>query len=382
MEIFLSIEGRAARIPDTAEKLRFLRHSGARRRQSFARGRSFAAIAAATILLTLTKTGVPSEPAHPLPNPSAVAMHIPPGAPTNIPPPPTGPIWPVETHDTYISYSNGLHVRTEYTTHSHPREYRVYSVDRLEPSSRRTNPAGIVYHTTESLLLPLGPDQNSDLLRTREDVLRHIRNDGLYNFVIDRFGQVFRIVPEDEVAHHAGHSVWADSTGIYEGLNDSFLGVSFEARTAESIEPTPAQLRSARLLTEMLRATYQIPESNCVTHAQVSVNPINMRLGYHTDWAANFPFREMGFSTDISWGSTGYAMPIAAIQFFGFDYDQQFLSAIGGRPWEGLTAADQALIARAQSQSMSVRDYREHLQTLYRQLRSHLHEPITESPRT
>ena len=36
-----------------------------------------------------------------------------------------------------------------------------------------------------------------------------------------------------------------------------------------------AQVYAGRVLTEMLRARYGIPVSNCVAHAQVSVNPAN-----------------------------------------------------------------------------------------------------------
>jgi hypothetical protein len=31
-----------------------------------------------------------------------------------------------------------------------------------------------------------------------------------------------------------------------------------------------------------------------VVHAQVSINPGNRRIGWHTDWGAGFPFREIG----------------------------------------------------------------------------------------
>ena len=52
----------------------------------------------------------------------------------------------------------------------------------------------------------------------------------------------------------------------------------------------------------MLRAKYRIPESNCVTHAQVSVNPDNMLVGYHTDWSGNFPFLETMITLSAGYG--------------------------------------------------------------------------------
>ena len=69
---------------------------------------------------------------------------------------------------------------------------------------------------------------------------------------------------------------------LYLNLNESFLGVAFEAQSGppgEEPEINPAQVRAAADLTEMLRARYGIPPGNCVTHAQVSVNPSNMRVG-------------------------------------------------------------------------------------------------------
>ena len=58
-------------------------------------------------------------------------------------------------------------------------------------------------------------------------------------------------------------------------------------------------MHAARILTEMLRGKYHIPASNCVTHAQVSVNPDNMLVGYHTDWAGNFPFLDIGLKRQL-----------------------------------------------------------------------------------
>ena len=103
-----------------------------------------------------------------------------------------------------------------------------------------------------------------------------------YHFVIDRFGRVFRIVQESDLANHAGHSVWADQKWIYVNLNESFFGVAFEAQTRHADEPSPlnpAQVHAGRILTDMLRAIYGIPPENCVTHAQVSVNPGNRHAG-------------------------------------------------------------------------------------------------------
>jgi N-acetyl-anhydromuramyl-L-alanine amidase AmpD len=108
-----------------------------------------------------------------------------------------------------------------------------------------------------------------------------------------------RIVPESDAADHAGYSVWRDDHWLYLNLNQSFLGVSFETKTEPGQEdPTisPAQTHSAAMLTEMLRARYGIPAGNCVTHAQVSVNPENMRVGLPYRLGVELPVRAIGLA--------------------------------------------------------------------------------------
>ena len=109
----------------------------------------------------------------------------------------------------------------------------------------------------------------------------------------------------------------------------------------------------------MLRSQYSLPASNCVTHAQVSINPQTMRLGYHTDWAANFPFHQVGIQE-------GYGTPIAAITLFGFDYDAEFLRANGGRVWQGLVTAEEQLVREAAAHGATVGSYRRMLQQKFR----------------
>jgi len=146
----------------------------------------------------------------------------------------------------------------------------------------RSEPAVIVYHTTESHLAPFEGDQNRMLRRAGEGLLEYASRRRSYHFVIDRFGRVFRVVRESDYANHAGNSVWADQYWIYIKLNQSFLGVAFQARSKpDGLKPpvNAAQVYAGRVLTEMLRARYGIPVSNCVAHAQVSVNPANYGVG-------------------------------------------------------------------------------------------------------
>jgi hypothetical protein len=175
---------------------------------------------------------------------------------------------------------------------------------------------------------------------------------------------VFRVVTETDYANHSGQSIWADDRSVYWGLNQSFLGVAFEAQTeahaaAAGDIATPAQIDAARVLTEMLRSKYHIAAANCATHAQVSVNPKTMRLGHHTDWAANFPFAQLGLGA-------GYDTPVAAVTLFGFDYDSAFLEANGRRVWGGLVAAEEQLVRDAAAHGTTVFLYRRALQQRFR----------------
>lgn len=276
-------------------------------------------------------------------------------------------IWLVDKSKDYETYSNGLRIDDHYAVSNDNRVfypvYRRGSVDPDQPEWR-SEPAGIVYHTTESDQADFEPGQNGNLKRIGQEVLNFVREKRAYHFVIDRFGQVHRVVQESDVAFHAGNSVWADDEAVYVNLNSSFLGIAFETQTqhAEDLpSANAAQIHAAGVLTEMLRSKYHIPAGNCVTHAQVSVNPGNMLIGYHTDWAGNFPFLEVGLKDN-------YTIPPASIYTFGFDYDPVFVHATGVRLWEGLALADDAMRSRAMAAGLTLPRYRSLLRHKYKQI--------------
>ncbi|HEX6897597.1 MAG TPA: N-acetylmuramoyl-L-alanine amidase, partial [Bryobacteraceae bacterium] len=194
-------------------------------------------------------------------------------------------IWLVDKTNEFETYSNGLRIDDRYAVSNDARSfypvYRRASLDSGQPEWR-TEPAGIVYHTTESDQADFEPGQNGRLKRIGREVLHFVRDKRAYHFVIDRFGQVHRVVRESDIAYHAGNSIWADDEGVYVNLNSSFLGIAFETQTLRAEDQpsaNPAQIHAAAVLTEMLRSKYLIPAGNCVTHAQVSVNPTNMLVG-------------------------------------------------------------------------------------------------------
>src|SRR5262245_16358323 len=74
-----------------------------------------------------------------------------------IPPPPFvassrahSKVWMVERSGKTEVYSNGLRIDNQSLTQGKPRSYRVVDRDTLALSEPRTQPAGIVFHTTES----------------------------------------------------------------------------------------------------------------------------------------------------------------------------------------------------------------------------------------
>jgi len=279
-------------------------------------------------------------------------------------------VWLVDKSSDFETYSNGLRIDDRFTAPNQKRVfYPVYQrgaavadIDAEQPEWR-SEPAGIVYHTTESDQARFTVDENARLKRIGKAVIGVVQQNHSYHFLIDRFGQVFRIVPEQDVANHAGYSIWSDDSVIFVNLNSSFLGVAFETQTHQGELPSAnsAQIHAARVLTEMLRNKYRIPQSNCVTHAQVSVNPDNMLVGYHTDWAGNFPFFEIGLNDN-------YGAPPPSIYAFGFDYDPVFIHATGVRLWQGLALAEDQVQTQAAARGVSVSQYRATLQKKYKEI--------------
>lgn len=263
-------------------------------------------------------------------------------------------IWTVENTADHELYSNGLRVEKRYTAAA--REAMPFQRWRMDNDAREESPApyGIVYHTTESDTAAYEETNNRQLRRAAEGTLGFVQSQRSYHFVIDRFGRVFRTVPENEPANHAGASVWSDGIYYFVNMNHSFLGVSFDGQTrGPDGRPsvTEPQTMSARLLTEVLRARYRIPAANCVPHAQVSVNPDNMGVGYHTDWAAGFPFARLGLPVN-------YLTPLPAITLFGFRFEEYYSKLAAEELQDGISAGETILRQDAARRGLSTAGYR------------------------
>ena len=297
----------------------------------------------------------------------------------------TEPIWLVEKKQDTEIYSNGLHIITTHTLVNTPRNYyRIAKNSNQKPLRwHHTNKiSGILYHASESDIVPFIPEMNKSIKRYSEALIRYIKSKKSYHYFIDRFGRVYRLVQEDHAANHAGNSIWADDEWIYLKLNHAFIGICFEGRDFEkitvekpgerrkapgiSVDIRPvdtlsfneAQLRSGKELTDWLRVKYNISQNNCVPHALASVNPKKMLIGYHLDLSRGFPFDQFGLSDK-------YNESLPSMVEFGFSYDGYFEKIFDGKVWPGIRHAAKLLEKQAQDSNMNLTAYVKNLQEKY-----------------
>jgi N-acetylmuramoyl-L-alanine amidase len=355
------VEDRASRIHDPVKRLRYLRFAMAESPESAAAmSRHVRNVRRWTIALiaipALTLVPSPMGTAETFIRERGILVSAPVSSASALP-----RIWRVEGSDTIDVYSNGLRIDRTFAVSNRPRaSFPVFPLTGAsKPVSNSAVPVGIVFHTTESLLAPFDEADNRRLRQLGHNLLEVVRSERAYHYVIDRFGRVFAVVAESDAANHAGNSLWGGPDGIYVYLNDSFLAVAFEGQSGAGEEITPAQIASARVLTEMLRSRYSIAAENCVTHAQVSVNPLNMRIGEHTDWGSHFPFAAVGLPDN-------YAIPLASIYAFGFDFDAAFVDRTGG--WKGVYLAAAQVERQASEQNLPTARYRAMLQHRFKEI--------------
>jgi hypothetical protein len=270
-------------------------------------------------------------------------------------------IWLADRGPGWELYSNGLRIETAHAVKGEPRRFRVHHRSVGLQKEIHTRPIGIVYHTSESDLWPLEEGFEQQLRQSSAGLLRWLRKAQAYNYLIDRFGRVYRVVDDETRANHAGRGVWARNDEVYLDLNNAFLGVSFESRWdgGRTLPITRAQLIAGRNLTHYLRQRFAIAPEMCVTHGLTSVSASQKLIGYHRDWARGFPFEAFGLP-DL------YAAPTPSVALFGFGYDDHFLRDVGER-WPGLIAAERQLAEDARARSMTLQALKKERQELYLQ---------------
>jgi hypothetical protein len=272
-------------------------------------------------------------------------------------------VWLVKKENDYELFSNGARILTEFETDNHPRRYYLYSKD--DPLQDLELPVqnkivGLLYHTTEGELVDFKPDNNSDLQRRSHGLMAYVKKEKSYNYVIDRFGQIYRIVRDEQAGFHAGHSIWNDNKYTYVGLNESFLGVAFETNTQANAQAqlTEAQIVAGRQLTAILRSRYQIDDANCTTHGLVSIAQGTMQIGYHHDWAHNFQFEAMGVSDK-------YPIPPATVGKYGCLWADEVVTKMGGSLWAGVASAETEFKQRAEQAQLKPEELRKRMKERY-----------------
>jgi len=173
---------------------------------------------------------------------------------------------------------------------------------------------------------------------------------------------------ESDVADHAGYSVWSDSEWLYVNLNRGF---SSFLRGADAHRRTPVGSNAAQItrrgsLTGMLRR--QVPDfgANCVTHAQVSVNPRNQRIGYHTGLGGEFPYAGIGAYGQLP-------EPTAAL-WRSILYDPAYVNSTGSRLGKG-DARRRPTEARGHGAGPWRREHRNTLRRKYKTILAALVKP-------
>lgn len=268
-------------------------------------------------------------------------------------------IWLVDEAQGWELYSNGLRIETAFEVTGEPRKFLVFSADRAEPLATETRPVGILLHTSESDLWPLEADFNSNIRSSSRGLLRYVQRLRLYNYVIDRFGRVYRVVKDDTRAHHAGHGVWSYNDRYYLNLNSAMIGLCFETRWngGRALPITEAQLLAGRNLTAYLRQRFSIAPDMVVAHGLTSVSPKAHLIGHHLDWARGFPFEAFGLPNQ-------YERQPPSVAVFGFRYDSKFVAEMG-EPWPGLKQAELTLAAQAKELGITTSQLRTRKQALF-----------------
>jgi hypothetical protein len=292
-------------------------------------------------------------------SPAARRLELPPSPALPEPKAPApAAVWLVEKGANYEQYSNGLRIDTEFSVCSEPRRFRVFEQDGMRPEVYEA-PVGILFHTSESDVWPMEESYNENLRDSSRRLLHFLKSNQVYNYLIDRFGRVYRVVDDACKANHAGYSIWQAAGRYYLSLNNAFLGVCFETRWegGKALPITAAQFTAGRSLTDCLRQRFGIPPEMCVGHGLTSVNPKKHLIGHHVDWARGFPFESFGLPDQ-------YRVQPPSVAFFGFGYDDAFLSVMD-EPWPGVRSAEQGLLREAQQRGVSIDQVRRERQAVY-----------------
>src|SRR5215471_569705 len=101
----------------------------------------------------------------------------------------------VAKEDGYEKWSNNCNISTKYETDNHPRSYYTIPRGTETDGEQKTNKiVGIVYHTPENPQVMFNQDNAGAIQQGSRGLIEHVQKYKKYNYVIDRFGGIYRIV--------------------------------------------------------------------------------------------------------------------------------------------------------------------------------------------
>ena len=116
-----------------------------------------------------------------------------------------------------------------------------------------------------------------------ETAVGFISRKGKANFVIQLDGTIVQTLGENQLAHHAGRSMWEGYSDNKNTLNAYSLGIEIvgwseiqeQTDPRKIVTPTDAQNAAIKKLLEYLQAKYNIDDDRVLGHAQVAYRTDN-----------------------------------------------------------------------------------------------------------
>src|SRR5215510_9768862 len=111
----------------------------------------------------------------------------------------------------YEKWSNGCDISMKYETDNHSRAY--YAIPRgsgsggNQFSEKSDQIVGILYHTPENTMFDMNPDNTQRIQNSSRELIEDVRRYKKYNYLINRIGDIYRIVRDDQAANDAGDSL-------------------------------------------------------------------------------------------------------------------------------------------------------------------------------
>lgn len=132
-------------------------------------------------------------------------------------------------------------------------------IDHFSPNAhaRQSSVDTIVLHYTDML-------STAEALRLLCDSEKKVSA----HYLIDKSGDIYRLVPEDQVAYHAGISHWRGR----DSLNETSIGIEIDNKGHQfGVEVFPnAQIKALLALIDGIRARHNIPDSRIVAHSDIA----------------------------------------------------------------------------------------------------------------